>query len=75
MEATDRPAPVTGEDLENLVDDMEKRVESEREEGGAEVIALATRNVLPAVTQRKRADGLGLVAGIAIVAALGGLTL
>ena len=44
-------------------------------EGGAEVIDLATRNVLPTVTQRKRADGLGLVAGIAIVAALGGLTL
>ncbi|MDM7490675.1 hypothetical protein QT969_20525 [Rhodococcus sp. CSLK01-03] len=36
MEATDRPAPVTGEDLENLVDDMEKRVESEREEEGVE---------------------------------------
>jgi len=36
VEATDRPAPVTGEDLENLVDDMEKRVESEREEEGVE---------------------------------------
>jgi len=46
-----------------------------RETGGAEIIDLATRNVLPTVTQRKRADGLGLVAGIAIVAALGGLTL
>jgi type IV secretion system protein VirB10 len=46
-----------------------------RDERGAEVIDLATRNVLPTVTQRKRADGLGLVAGIAIVAALGGLTL
>ena len=46
-----------------------------RESGGAEVIDLATRNVLPTVTQRKKADGLGLVAGVAIVAVLGGLTL
>lgn len=45
------------------------------EQGGAEVIDLATRNVLPTVTQRKRGDGLGLVAGVAIVALLGGLTL
>ncbi len=42
---------------------------------GAEVIDLATRNVLPSVTQRKRGDGLGLVAGIGIVAGLGALTL
>ncbi|MEW9856102.1 TrbI/VirB10 family protein [Novosphingobium rhizovicinum] len=46
-----------------------------REHGGAEIIDLATRNVLPTVTQRKRGDGLGLAAGVAIVAALGGLTL
>lgn len=46
-----------------------------REHGGAEIIDLATRNVLPTVTQRKKADGLGLVAGVAIVAVLGGLTL
>jgi type IV secretion system protein VirB10 len=46
-----------------------------REDGGAQIIDLATRNVLPTVTQRKRGDGMGLVAGIAIVAALGGLTL
>jgi type IV secretion system protein VirB10 len=46
-----------------------------REDGGAEIIDLRTRNVLPSVTQRKRADGMGLIAGIAIVAALGGLTL
>jgi type IV secretion system protein VirB10 len=46
-----------------------------RESAGAEIIDLATRNVLPAVTQRKRGEGLGLVAGIAIVAALGGVTL
>ncbi len=44
-------------------------------EGGAEIIDLATRNVLPTVTQRKRADGLGLFAGIALVAVLGGVTL
>jgi type IV secretion system protein VirB10 len=45
------------------------------EQGGAEVIDLATRNVLPTVSQRKKSDGLGLVAGVAIVALLGGLTL
>jgi type IV secretion system protein VirB10 len=39
-----------------------------REGHGAEIIDLATRNVLPAVTQRKpRSEGLGLAAGIAIV--------
>jgi len=42
---------------------------------GAQVIDLTTRNVLPAVSQRKRSEGLGLVAGVAIVAGLGALTL
>jgi type IV secretion system protein VirB10 len=46
-----------------------------REHGGAEIIDLATRNVLPTVTQRKKGDGLGLAAGVAMVALLGGLTL
>ena len=46
-----------------------------REQHSAEVIDLATRNVLPSVSQRKRGDGLGLVAGIAIVAGLGIVTL
>ncbi|SFF87662.1 type IV secretion system protein VirB10 [Novosphingobium sp. CF614] len=46
-----------------------------RDGEGAQVIDLATRSVLPQVTQRKRADGLGLAAGVLIVAALGGLTL
>jgi len=46
-----------------------------REQTGAEVIDLATRQVLPAVSQRKRGDGLGLAAGIAVVAGLGALTL
>lgn len=46
-----------------------------REGEGAQVIDLATRNVLPQVSQRKRGDGLGLAAGVLIVAALGGLTL
>ena len=47
-----------------------------REGPGAEVIDLATRNVLPAVTQRKpRGDGLGLAAGVAVVALLGAVTL
>ena len=42
---------------------------------GAQIIDLATRTVLPQVSQRKRGDGLGLAAGVLIVAALGGLTL
>ncbi len=46
-----------------------------REEGGAQIIDLATRNVLPTVAQRKRGDGLGMVAGIAIVGMLGAVTL
>lgn len=47
-----------------------------RHGNGAEVIDLATRNVLPAVTQRRpRSEGLGLAAGIAIVATLGAVTL
>lgn len=46
-----------------------------RDGDGAQVIDLATRNVLPRVSQRKKADGLGLAAGVLIVAALGGLTL
>lgn len=45
-----------------------------REGEGGQVIDLATRNVLPQVSQRKKADGLGLAAGIVIVGALGGLT-
>lgn len=47
-----------------------------RESLGAEVIDLATRNVLPSVTQRKpRSDAMGLAAGIGIVALLGVVTL
>lgn len=46
-----------------------------RDGEGAQVIDLATRNVMPQVSQRKKADGLGLAAGVLIVAALGGLTL
>ena len=48
-----------------------------REEESAEVIDLASRNAYPTVTQRrgKASDGLGMVAGIAIVAGLGALTL
>ncbi len=43
-----------------------------REAKGAEVIDLATRNVLPLVSQRKpRSDGLALAAGVAVVATLG----
>jgi type IV secretion system protein VirB10 len=46
-----------------------------RETEGAEVIDLATRSVLPQVSQRKKGDGFGLVAGVLIVAALGAVTL
>ena len=47
-----------------------------REGQGAAIISLATRNVLPAVTQRKgSSDTLGLVAGVAVVALLGAATL
>ncbi len=47
-----------------------------REGRTAEVIDLATRNVLPAVTQRKgKSDSLGLAAGVGIVALLGAVTL
>ncbi len=47
-----------------------------REQQGAQVIDLATRNVLPAVTQRKPArDGLALFAGIVVVGTLGAVTL
>lgn len=47
-----------------------------RERQGAEIIDLTTRNVLPAVTQRKpRGEGLGMLAGVTLVAVLGGVTL
>jgi type IV secretion system protein VirB10 len=53
-----------------------QRADTDPRDGeGAQVIDLATRNVLPQVSQRKKADGLGLAAGVLIVAALGGLTL
>lgn len=47
-----------------------------RERQGAQVIDLATRNVLPQVASRKpRSDALALVGGVAFVALLGGVTL
>lgn len=47
-----------------------------RETMSAEVIDLASRNTFPAVTQRKgHSDMLGLLGGVAIVAALGAATL
>lgn len=47
-----------------------------REALGAEVIDLATRNVLPQVAQRKpRSDAFALAAGVAVVALLGVVTL
>jgi len=47
-----------------------------REQETADVIDLASRNAFPAVTQRKgKSDGLSLAAGVAMVAALGAVTL
>jgi type IV secretion system protein VirB10 len=47
-----------------------------REGEGAQIIDLATRNVLPQVAARKgRSDALGLAAGVGFVAILGAVTL
>ncbi len=47
-----------------------------REGQGAQIISLATRSVLPTVTQRRPGrEGLGLAAGVAFVALVGGMTL
>ncbi|GFE74001.1 TrbI/VirB10 family protein [Novosphingobium sp. TCA1] len=60
----------------NLRETFDKAAAADPRDGeGAQVIDLATRNVMPQVSQRKKADGLGLAAGVLIVAALGGLTL
>jgi type IV secretion system protein VirB10 len=46
-----------------------------REGEGAQIISLATRNVLPVVAQRKpNSDALGLAAGVGVVALLGAVT-
>lgn len=51
-------------------------LEDPRDQGSAEVIDLATRSVLPQVAGvKRRSDGLGLAAGVALVALLGGVTL
>lgn len=51
-------------------------VRDPREGEGAQIIDLATRNVLPGVTQRRpRTEGLGLAAGVAFVALVGAITL
>jgi len=46
-----------------------------REGEGAQVIDLATRNVLPQVSQRRKGENFGLIGGIVMVALLGGVTL
>lgn len=47
-----------------------------RDDADAEIIDLAQRNAFPAVAAKKgRSEGLGMVAGIALVAALGAVTL
>jgi type IV secretion system protein VirB10 len=51
-------------------------LEDPRDEGGAEVIDLATRAVIPQVAMRKsRSDGLALAGGVVVVALLGAVTL
>ena len=46
-----------------------------RERESAEIIDLASRAAFPAVTDRKaKGDGLGLAAGVAVVALLGATT-
>jgi type IV secretion system protein VirB10 len=46
-----------------------------REQESAEIIDLASRAAFPAVTDRKaRSDGLGLAAGVALVAGIGAVT-
>lgn len=53
-------------------DDLAAANADPREQQSAEVIDLASRNSFPAVTQRKGgSDGLGLAAGVAVVAILG----
>ena len=48
-----------------------------REQESAEIIDLASRNAYPTVTQRKggASDGLGMVAGFALIVGLGAVTL
>jgi type IV secretion system protein VirB10 len=62
------PAKKPGETVANDLDPRDGET--------AEIIDLASRNAFPAVTQRKgKSDGLGLAAGVAIVALLGAVTL
>ena len=46
-----------------------------RDEAEAEIIELAQHNAYPAVARPGRSDGLGMVAGVALVAGLGAVTL
>ncbi len=66
--STKLPGAKGGNDAANDVDP--------REQETAEVIDLASRNSFPAVTQRKgKSDGLAFVAGVALVTAIGAVTL
>jgi len=65
--------PKKGDGQGNAANDA--RNDDPRESESAEVIDLASRSVLPAVASKKGGDTMGMVAGIAIVAALGLVTL
>jgi type IV secretion system protein VirB10 len=55
---------------------LKPAVEPMRDGEGATVISLATRNAMPAVTQRKGgSEALGVAGGVAVVGLLGALTL
>ena len=60
---------------DDIEDDFDESVDP-REQQSAEVIDLASRNAYPLVVQRKpKSDGLGLLAGVGLVALLGAVTL
>ena len=78
-----RPAEVGVLPLSPSLLDRSKSMKTElmtlleaRDDADAEIIDLAQRNSFPAVAARKgRSEGVGMVAGIALVAALGAVTL
>ncbi len=60
---------------DDIEDDFAEDVDP-RDQQSAEIIDLASRNAYPLVVQRKpKSDGLGLLAGVGLVALLGAVTL